>query len=44
MTLLTSDEFSAGLVPRGHQLREPGERGPQRDVLSWLARRPATRT
>lgn len=41
--MITSDEFGAGLVPRGHQLGQPGEPGPQRDVLGGLAGGAATR-
>lgn len=36
MLIVTSDKFSTGLVPGHHQLRHPGQRGPQRDVLSRL--------
>ena len=43
MTILTSDELGAGLVPADHQLRDPGERGPQRDVLGSQARAAATK-
>ena len=41
--MITSDEFGAGLVPRGHQLGQPGEPGPQRNVLGGQAGGAATR-
>ena len=41
--MITSDEFGAGLVPRGHQLGQPGEPGPQRNVLGGLAGGATTR-